>query len=156
MIKQWLNKITWGLLFYLIFLIATLPAHLVVTQDKIGNQAKIGNVTGSIWSGKIDAVQVDKVIIKNVEWQFAFVKLLTGKLALDIEFGSQRKLLEPSGSGILAYGFSGAEAADWKIKFPAEMVTQNIKLPIKSGFNINKSFKATFFHTFRPILIIGL
>lgn len=133
MIKQWINRFTWALLLYLIFLIATLPANLVVTQDKIGNQAKLGNVSGSIWSGKIDAVLVNNILIKDVKWQFNFLQLLTAKAGVDLEFGSKRKILEPQGTGQVAYGFSGILISDWQLSFPSELITQNIRLPIKAS-----------------------
>ncbi|MCU4674384.1 type II secretion system protein N [Catenovulum sp. 2E275] len=129
--KQWINRITWALLFYLVFLIATLPAYLVVSRIQLDKNIQLGNVSGTIWSGKIDTVKVDKTLVKDVTWDVNFAQLLAARFAVDIEFGSPRKNLEPQGSSQLRYGLNGASVADLQIKLPADLIAQQINLPFK-------------------------
>lgn len=129
--KQWINRIIWGLFFYLIFLIATLPAYLLVSRIELGNQVKLGNVSGTIWSGQIDQVKIDKTILKNVRWDYNFSQLLTAQLAVDLTFGHARKILEPQGSAQLRYGLNGPSLADAKVKLPADLIVQQLEMPFK-------------------------
>lgn len=127
--KQWISRITWGLFFYIIFLIATLPAHLVTAKLDLGKKLELGHVTGTIWSGKIDAVRIDDIILKTVNWDVNFSQILIGRIALDIQFGSPRKILEPQGTGQVRYSLNGLSLADVKIKLPADLIAAQISLP---------------------------
>ncbi|WAJ69844.1 type II secretion system protein N [Catenovulum adriaticum] len=129
--KQWINRIIWGLFFYLIFLIVTLPAYLLVSRIELGDQIELGNVSGTIWSGQIDQVRVDKTILKDVHWAYNFSQLLTAQLAVDVTFGHPRKILEPQGSAQLRYGLNGPSLADVQIKLPADLIVQQLDMPFK-------------------------
>ncbi|WP_016957158.1 type II secretion system protein N [Catenovulum sp. SX2] len=127
--KQWIGRITWALLAYLVFLIATIPAHLITPQLPKVKNLQLGNVSGTIWQGQMDMLQYDKVLLKDVKWQISFLSLLTGKVSADIEFGHPRKLLEPQGSLVAQAGFSSAVLKDIKVKLPADLIAQQVNIP---------------------------
>ncbi|MER2492407.1 type II secretion system protein N [Catenovulum sediminis] len=127
--KVWISRLTWAILFYLIFLLATIPAHLVTAQVTLPKNIELGNVSGTLWQGKVDMLRVDKILLKDVRWDVVFSRLLTAKLAVDIEFGDRRKILEPQGSLTALYGASGPALQDVKVKMPADLIAQQIPIP---------------------------
>lgn len=136
MIKPWIKLSLWAVLLYLVFLIATLPAHMVINQTRLdanipNNSIKLGHVTGTIWNAHISAIKINpKTILKNVKAQFRFVDLLTANMSVGIELGEVNEIFSPFGEGKINYGFSGLRLTDWQLRFPANMVLDQVKLPI--------------------------
>ncbi len=130
--KQWINRITWALLFYFIFLIVTLPAYLLVSRIPLDKSIELGNVTGTVWSGSVDAIRIDQTIIKDVSWTVDFTQLIAAKIAVDLEFGNPRKILEPQGKAQLQYGLNGPSVRDLRVKLPADLIVQQVDMPFKA------------------------
>lgn len=75
---------------YVLFLLITLPASLVVAR--LAKHGVISSATtGSVWHGQVTGLQVGVLNLGNAEWNMRFLPLLTGKLAADI------KLTQPDG-----------------------------------------------------------
>ncbi|WP_017444456.1 type II secretion system protein N [Gayadomonas joobiniege] len=145
----WVSRIFFLLLCYLVFLIATLPANLVIDQFQPPKNVQLGNATGTIWNGHLSALAIEGIALKNVSWQMTPASLLTGKLGYDINFGQTRKVLQPSGQLTAEYGFNGAQLTDLSARFPADLVAQKLQLgfPIQAAglveVNIEKASLGT-------------
>jgi general secretion pathway protein N len=87
---------------YVVFLLITLPASLVVAR--LAKYGVISNATtGSVWHGQITGLQAGVLNLGNAEWRLRLLPLFTGKLAADI------KLTQPDGfaNARVAASFSG-------------------------------------------------
>lgn len=133
--NTWIVRIFILLFCYVIFLLATLPASLALAQFKLPKNIQVGNVSGSIWQGKIAALTVEGVLVKDLHWQFNALSLLSGQVAYQFDFGNARKVLEPNGNFNLAYGFSGPEITDLNARLPADLLAQKMQL----GFPVRAS-----------------
>lgn len=69
-----------GLLAFLILLVTTLPARVLL--DRIPGVEATG-VGGSIWSGRADALAVQGFALGRVEWRLFALPLLRGRLDVD-------------------------------------------------------------------------
>jgi len=72
-----------GVVAYLIFLLATLPADRVLSRMQTRGVIASG-VTGSIWSGKSGAVQIGRLALGEVEWSVSPWRLFAGKVSVDL------------------------------------------------------------------------
>jgi general secretion pathway protein N len=69
-----------GLLAFLILLIATLPARILL--DRIPAIA-VSKVSGSIWSGSAESMSVQGVALGRTQWRVSALPLLRGRLDID-------------------------------------------------------------------------
>jgi|SRR5690554_514674 len=70
---------------YLIGLIAYLPARLVVALAPIPAQLEMHGVSGTLWQGRIDYVQLEQRSLEQIEWQLFPLALLGAQLAADVQ-----------------------------------------------------------------------
>src|SRR5215831_9488481 len=81
-------KISWrligfGVAAYVLFLLITLPAELVLPRlQKQGVMAT--GVSGSIWKGQAAALQINRLPLGHVDWNVQVLRLFTGKLTVAI------------------------------------------------------------------------
>jgi general secretion pathway protein N len=81
-------KISWKLVGYgvgafLVFLVATLPAEMILPRLHSRGIAAAG-VSGSIWSGSAAAMQVGTINLGSTQWSMNFLPLFTGKLSANV------------------------------------------------------------------------
>jgi general secretion pathway protein N len=69
---------------FLLLALVTLPARVVLSYFHPPGVTLTG-VSGSIWSGRAQAVRSGAMHIGSVEWKLALVPLFTGKLGADVK-----------------------------------------------------------------------
>jgi general secretion pathway protein N len=69
-----------GLLAFLVLLVATLPARVLL--GRIPGVTATG-INGTIWSGRADSLTVQNIALGRVEWRLAVLPLLRGRLEVD-------------------------------------------------------------------------
>ncbi|MGD9843439.1 MAG: type II secretion system protein N [Steroidobacteraceae bacterium] len=103
MLGKWRGKwLIIGVLVYLIFLLITIPASVLIKQlAKHGIQ--VSSSSGSVWHGQVTDLRAGVLNLGNIDWQVRFMSLLTGKLAADV------KLKQNTGfaNGRVSIGLSG-------------------------------------------------
>lgn len=119
-----------GIGFFILFLVITLPAHLVLKQISPPKNVRLSAPTGSIWSGQMPYVVVDGILLKKVKWTFSPLHLFTAKAAVNFKFGNSGKVTELSGKGLAFIGFSGAGVQDAKFFVPAAMAAAKMNNPM--------------------------
>jgi len=97
---------------YIIFIIATLPASVVVSYAKqnlqLQRQLQISAVTGTVWSGSAESVQTNGLNLGTVQWDLKILPLLFGKVKAYINFNNKESGTKKiSGSGLVAVSYSG-------------------------------------------------
>ena len=72
-----------GFLFFVILvaLVYKLPAKFVY-QQLPSSSIQLGDISGSIWSGHVDAIHTPELIINDLDWQLSFWSLLVGDINL--------------------------------------------------------------------------
>jgi general secretion pathway protein N len=126
-----------GIIAYLVFLVATIPAAPVIGLVKKNIPATIGNVYGTLWQGYASSVQTANGIrLDNIHWTFLPSRLLLGKAAINID----AELLNNDITTVVAAGITGKiTAKDLQLNLAAEEVASLISLPIgelSGDFNI--------------------
>lgn len=128
-------------LVYLATLIIKLPAALVVDWIPL-NGLKIKNVSGTIWQGQAQEVEVNrKLSFDNVKWNVSVMDLLTLNLAGDVSFYNGPDAM--SGKGFVSYGLSGTKASNVILDLTAkELLTLlPMRLPVKLEGNLSAVIK---------------
>lgn len=77
------------LLCYLVFLLVTLPADRAYgwLKESLGGGV-LYEASGSVWSGKADALVVQGKTLRSFTWQFTPGSLLRGRVAYDVTFNN--------------------------------------------------------------------
>lgn len=112
------------------FLTWTIPVAVVVNALTLPDKLNYEGLEGTLWSGKVDAVQFNTLQVVDVSWQLKPLSLLMGKLAVDVDFGDPRDAQLYSGRGSIAYGFSGIGAQDVILRVPADTLRQFSPVPM--------------------------
>jgi len=103
--------IIFGAIFYLGFLLTTLPAELVYGYWKhsAGKTTPVflQGVDGSVWSGKAAQAYIAGQQIQNIKWRFKPWKTLLG----DIELAMYFKMKDGYGKGVLGHNLLGGTYA---------------------------------------------
>jgi general secretion pathway protein N len=104
-----------GVLAFLILLVATLPARVLL--DRIPGVQATG-VRGSIWSGQAASVSVQGLALGQTRWKLFALPLLRGRLDMDVE------LHRPDGAG--------AGRCSISLKQHVDCARVNANLPIEA------------------------
>ncbi|WP_373187211.1 type II secretion system protein N [Halopseudomonas sp.] len=83
---DWKRMIALALLLYLISLIWNLPASFVWerVKDQLPAQVELHGLTGTIWSGRVNRIDVDGIDQGALRWSWRPVGLLTAAIELDL------------------------------------------------------------------------
>jgi general secretion pathway protein N len=73
-----------GLGAYILFAVATLPAHLI-TDRLAGSGVNIIGVGGSVWRGNAQSLQIANTNLGTLNWNFRALALLALKISADVE-----------------------------------------------------------------------
>ncbi len=75
----------YGFLSYCLFLLATIPAQQIwqFIPQQNRTQLQISHLQGSLWSGKINNLQISNLSLGQLEWDLNLLPLFLGQLALD-------------------------------------------------------------------------
>lgn len=143
--KSWKLNLGVFIFAYLIFVLATIPANVIVGMVELPKNIKLGTVSGSLWSGKAAAIQIDNDVISNLSWNLSPLSLIVGGINAEVKFGKSRGKETISGKGDVAtdFSFSSVDLNNFVLRYPASGLVQKMNLPIPatlSGqvvFNIN-------------------
>jgi hypothetical protein len=88
---------------FLFFLVVFLPAKMMLYFVPNSNQLDIQHLDGTLWSGTVAHLSINKINLNNVHYTIRFLDLLVGKIGLNL------KLLKGDVKGKLA--ISGNQSA---------------------------------------------
>jgi len=117
------------LITYLGFLIATLPATVLLDQFKIPKQLSLSGVTGNIWNTRIEQVVIGETSIQKVNAQLSFWSLFTLTPKLSIRFGNSF-IAGSEGEFELAISQEQAQISNLKLLVKANEIAQQLTLPL--------------------------
>ncbi|MCG9748375.1 type II secretion system protein N [Shewanella sp. Isolate8] len=131
------KKIVIGVFVYLVFLIALFPASLAVKLAPLPKQVSVSGISGTIWSGEIDTLMLQKRRLEQVSWQLSPWGLLTGKANIDFVVGSRATAV--NGKGFVSLSMSGIDASGVRFDAPSEFLVGNTRLPFRTQVGGNFS-----------------
>jgi len=78
-------------LFIVIFisLVFKLPAKFVYQQFASNSPVHLSGISGSIWSGHAERVEIQQLVLKNLDWQLSPLALLLGKADIEWAFNDE-------------------------------------------------------------------
>lgn len=155
--KPW-KWIVLAFLTYLVLLVAYLPAAHVLAYVQNQNPklpVAIGTVEGSIWSGRVDRIMANGVLLNNFRWDLSAWSLLIGQAKVDVNGGKIRASDQAYIDGQISASLFDTQkisAEDLKVLLPAKAVIAQVPLPVPvtadgrfridvESFNFNKSCK---------------
>jgi len=128
-----------GSLFYLLFLVVTLPAEYgyALWKKNWGEREQIvlSGLEGSIWTGSVSQAMIKGQHISQIHWHIRPLSLLFGKAEADVEFS----VPDGFGKGRMGYSiFGGIFAKDIEAWIPLPVVARFVNLSaLRPGGKIN-------------------
>ncbi len=124
------SKIGYALLFFGVFLLSVLvmtPATYVasILEKKVDGLTLYG-VEGTLWSGDMQALEIEGTVLENIEWSLSPLALLFGNAQLHMRSRSD----ELQGSGVVEIGLLNHEIIlrDTTVKLPVEAYAPQLGL----------------------------
>jgi general secretion pathway protein N len=121
---------------YLILLIAYLPAVHIVKFIQTNNPAlplTIGKIEGTLWTGKVDKIIAQGIVINNLKWELSPWSLLMGKASLDLNGGKIRESEQAYIKGNIStslFNLQNMSAQQLRLFLPARSVMAQVPLPV--------------------------
>ncbi len=109
----------YGFLIYALFLLAAIPAQQIWQFIPQQNRAQlqISHLQGSLWSGKVDSLQIRNLSLGQLDWDLNLLPLFLGQIALDTKIRGPLGELQ---SHITLSTDGSLQATDLSGRIPAE------------------------------------
>ena len=130
--KQRVKWIAAGVVAYLIFLLAYLPAEHIVKRLPLPAHTQIQGVSGTIWNGRASSALLNGLPVDDLQWSLSPWYLLTASLHAQLTAGDTRDTGAISLRGPVTYSLvSGTtESEDLSMFLPVDLVIAQLPLPI--------------------------
>lgn len=131
--KRGSRLIVLGVVAYLVFLLATLPASFltryVLPATNVARAVQLQGVSGSLWQGQAAEARLNNFNLGKLNWEFRGWGLLLGKIDLLLRFAGDTT----QGRAQIRMGLgSGISASNVDVQMPAERLA-----PLMYGFPIS-------------------
>ncbi|GGP51229.1 type II secretion system protein N [Shewanella saliphila] len=126
-------KILFGVVVYIIFMIAYVPANWLVSIAPLPNNVLISGAEGTLWQGKAALVSVDKRQVEHVAWQLSPWGLFMGQANIDFSIGNRATPV--SGKGNVTWSPAGVSGKNIRLDVPDSFLLAGAKLPFKTQIN---------------------
>ncbi|WP_445946898.1 type II secretion system protein N [Shewanella sp.] len=121
------KKIILAVALYLIFLVVYLPTKWLVSIAPLPANVSLSGVTGSVWNGQIDLVQIGPRQIEQLKWQLSPWALLLGQANVDINLGNRATAV--SGKADVSWSLSGVKVQGLRFDAPNSFLIAGARLP---------------------------
>ena len=130
------SRILWivgGILAFLLFVIAYMPAAQVLGRVSLPNNVQVSGVSGTIWNGNAQQVVVNNLPVSLVEWDIHPFSLLLGKISADIKGGNLRQSDAVAFEGevmLNVFNMGHVRSDDFLLFLPTDRVLAEVSLPL--------------------------
>lgn len=130
------SKISWivgGIIAFLIFAIAYMPAVQVIGRITLPQNVSIEGVSGTLFSGKAQTVVVNGLPINNVKWELNPLYMLIGSINLDVKAGNIRDKNDIAFEGPISTGLfsqTSVSTEAFTLYLPVDRVLAQVQLPL--------------------------
>lgn len=121
-----------GIAIYLVALLALLPAQraLAWVQPALASRGvslAVGSVSGSIWNGRVEGLQVASLPLVQADWDVSPLSLLTGAIGADVRARSG----DARANGYASAGFGGSVVLkETEGQVPAALIAGRLPFPV--------------------------
>jgi general secretion pathway protein N len=121
---------------YVILVIAYIPAAHVASYVQNNNPKLpmvIGQVEGTLWTGKVDKIITQGIVMNNLRWDLSPWSLLVGKVSVDLNGGKIRESEQAYAKGNISaslFNLQRIGARELKLFLPARSVMAQLPLPV--------------------------
>lgn len=121
------------IVFFSVSLLMGLPVSWVLQQAPTVRGLDIQGANGSVWQGQASSVRWQRQNLGEVNWDFQWSSLLTGKAEFAVRFGRGSEM-DVRGRGFVGYSLSdGPYAKNLVASIPAVKVVEQARLPVPVG-----------------------
>jgi general secretion pathway protein N len=124
------KKIILGVVIYLFFMIALFPASIAVKLVPLPKNVTLSGASGSIWSGKIETLNIQGRQIEQAQWQLSPWGLFLGEAKLDFVIGNRASTV--NGKGMVTFSMSGIDAEGLRFEAPSSFLLGKARLPFST------------------------
>lgn len=127
--RAW-KLIVLGVLAYVAFLAASVPAGLALSPLQQQLPVEFAGIDGTFWNGRARSVAWDGQALGGLEWRLHPAGLITGSLPADVRLSGPLV----NGEGRVAAGLGGSlEARETRLRVSPALVQQLGALPVEIG-----------------------
>jgi general secretion pathway protein N len=131
--KKWIKWTLLWLGFYLVCLIAYLPANQVISRINLPASIQLSGISGTVWKGSVKQFVYKGIPVKDFNWQLGFSSLLFGKASVQINAGQSDQDGQISFEGrakIALTDISAINAQNVELYLPANRLFGQLPLPL--------------------------
>lgn len=129
-------RISWligGIIAFIIFAIAYMPAVQVVGRIDLPKNVSISGISGTVFSGKAQTIVVNGLPINNVQWELNPLALFIGNISAKVKAGNIRDADQITFEGPLnasLFNLNRIETEYFTLFLPVDRVLAQVKLPL--------------------------
>jgi len=126
------KSILWGcgLTAYLVFAVALAPASLWFKLLPLPADVKLGEVTGTLWSGQIAGVQRAPMYFPQLSWQLQLAPLWRGNIGLTLKGGELKEMAQPYLQLTAEFGPAAVQVRQSALRLPVAGIMPQLQLPM--------------------------
>jgi general secretion pathway protein N len=120
MMKRWWHYLLFGVVAWLVFMLWRFPAPVAygIAAESLGGQVQLAGVTGTLWRGEAQQLQVQNRAIGGLTWQLSPWSLLLGQLDADITLMQDKAYLKARAETALGGGSLALSAIEGRLPLP--------------------------------------
>ncbi len=127
--KKWFAIAAIFLMAYMVFLVMTLPANLVVNSIALPKGIQLQGVSGTIWQANVQQFSSAHIQVKKIQAKLSFWSLLTLKPKVALTFGDPL-LSGPEGKATISGNLELISLTDVDILVTANSIAQQLTLAV--------------------------
>lgn len=127
--KSWLWAL--GLGSYLVFLVQTLPASVLVRFVSLPQGVSLGAVSGTWQQGQVASVRIGNWQLPALSWQLSLADVWRGQIGYELSLGSAELATQPSAVVEGRVGMSSMVLQRADVRVPIRWVLPNVTLPMQ-------------------------
>ncbi|MGL5250164.1 MAG: type II secretion system protein N [Vibrionaceae bacterium] len=114
------------LVVFVVSAIAHVPAHFVIEKLPQSPLLSLGRSDGTLWNGAVHDVRWKGIKLGKLSWELNSLKLLLGKLELDVKLAGDNQL---QAQGAIGIGLTGRYLLDFDGKLPSSFIDSLVRYP---------------------------
>ena len=91
--KKTIQYVLIVIVLYLFFLISSLPATVVLSFVAMPKNIELNAVSGTIWDGKIDSINVSGINLGTAKWELHPLNLILGEISADVSIINKKEYI---------------------------------------------------------------
>ena len=127
------KKIILGVAIYLVFMVALFPASIAVKLAPLPSNISLTGVSGSIWSGKVETLNIQGRQVEQAQWTLSPWSLFLGEAKLDFVIGNRASAV--NGKGLVTVSMSGIDVKGLRFEAPSSFLLGKARLPFRTVIN---------------------